>query len=619
MLSCRNDGAVPSRKARERQGRGADGGESGLVAAAQSNKLRAMLRRAVTVLSALALGLSSVVAVAAPASPAPTTRGVVAAAEPRAAAAGQEILREGGSAADAAMAIMLVLTVTEPMSSGIGGGGFLVHHDAKTGAILTIDGRETAPASAGPDRFLDADGRPLPYMRAVPGGYSVGVPGNIALMAEAHARWGRLPWAKLFEPAIRLAEQGYTLLPDNQPGPYAVQGTLAFRLKQAEKLWADFPEARAIYWKDGRPLESGETVRNPALAATLRAIAAKGPDAFYKGEIADEIRAAIAGAKRNPTVMTAADLAGYRAKPRPAICGAYRGYRICGMGPPSSGAITDLMMLGMLERFDLKALGKDSPVAWHLIGEAMRLAYADRDAWLGDTDFVAAPVAGLLDPAYLAERSKLIAPDRTLGEYRPGTPPGAGPLAATPAPAEQGTTHFVAVDAWGNIASMTSTVEGPFGSSLVAGGFFLNNELTDFNEQPREDGRLVPNHVQPGKRPLSSMAPTIVYGPDGRPVMALGSAGGRTIIMHSLKALIGTIDWGLPAADAIALPNLFFRGPALIVERNSPLEPMIPALARLGETAVAGDIPSKLTILLRTPGGWTGAADPRSPGVALGW
>jgi len=568
-----------------------------------------MLHRAIALFSALSLLLTPIAAQAG---------GIVVAAEPRAAAAGQEILREGGSAADAAMAVMLALTVTEPMSSGIGGGGFLLHHDARTGKILTIDGREAAPASAGPDRFLGPDGKPLPYMQTVPGGYSVGIPGNIALMAETHRRWGKLKWARLFVPAIRLAEEGYTLLPDNPAGPYTVQRTLAFRLQQAQKLWADFPEARAIYWKGGRPLEAGERVTNPALAATLREIAAKGPDAFYKGAIAKKISATIAASKRNPTSMTAADLAGYRARPRDAICGAYRGYRICGMGPPSSGAITDLMILGMLERFDLKALGKDSPVAWHLIGEAMRLAYADRDAWLGDTDFVQAPVAGLLDPAYLAERSKLISPDRTLGEYRPGTPPGAGPLAMGAAPAEQGTTHFVAIDDRGDIVSMTSTIEGPFGSSLVTGGFFLNNELTDFNKQPRDAaGRLVPNHVQPGKRPLSSMSPTIVYGPDGKPAMALGSAGGRTIIMHSLKALVGTIDWGLSGADAIALPNIFFNGPALTVEKNSPLEAMIPELAKLGETVTAGDLPSKLTILQRTSHGWVGAADPRSPGVAL--
>ncbi len=543
--------------------------------------------------------------------------GVVVAAEPRAAAAGQEILRQGGSAADAAMAMMLALTVTEPMSSGIGGGGFLIHHDAKTRELLTIDGRETAPASAGPDRFLDAEGKPLPYLKAVPGGYSVGIPGNIALMAETHRRWGKLKWAKLFEPAIRLADEGFTLLPDNKPGPYAVQGTLAFRIRQFEKIWADFPEARAIYFKDGRPMVAGETVRNPALAATLREIAAKGADAFYKGEIARKISAAIATSKLNPTTMTAKDLAGYRAKPREAVCGTYRRYEICGMGPPSSGAITDLMILGMLERFDLHALGKDSPVAWHLIGEAMRLAYADRDAWLADSDFAEVPVAGLLDPAYLAERSRMISPDRTLGEYKPGVPPGAPKLAMTPPPEEQGTTHFVAVDERGNVATMTSTVEGPFGSSLIAGGFFLNNELTDFNEQPRENGRLVPNHVQPGKRPLSSMAPTIVYGKDGKPWLAFGSAGGKTIIMHSLKAMIGTIDWGLSAKDAIALPNIYFRGTALTVERNSYLEAMIPELVKLGETVSPGDITSKLTIIERTPGGWVGAADPRSPGVAL--
>ena len=543
--------------------------------------------------------------------------GVVAAAEPRAAAVGQEILRQGGSAADAAMAMMVALTVVEPMSSGIGGGGFLVYHDAKTSKALAIDGRETAPASAGPDRFLDAEGKPLPYMKAVPGGYSVGIPGNIALMAETHRRWGKLPWAKLFAPAIRLAEAGYTLLPDNKPGPYAVQPTLAMRLKQFEAIWADFPEARAIYFKDGRPMVAGETVRNPALAATLREIARKGPDAFYKGMIAKKISAAIAGSKRNPTRMTAADLAGYRAKPREPVCGAYRGYRICGMGPPASGAITDLMILGMLERFDMAKLGKDSPVAWHLIGEAMRLAYADRDAWLADSDFVQVPVAGLLDPAYLAERSKLISPDRTLGEYKPGSPSGAGALAMTVAPAEQGTTHFVAVDDKGNIATMTSTVEGPFGSSLIAGGFFLNNELTDFNAQPRDKGRLVPNHIQPGKRPLSSMAPTIIYAKDGKPWLAFGSAGGKTIIMHSLKAMVGTIDWGLPGKDAIALGNIYFRGAALVVERNSPLEAMIPDLARLGETVTVGDIASKLTIAERTPQGWVAAADPRAPGVAL--
>ncbi len=568
-----------------------------------------MLHRAIALLALLSVPVQ--------ASAAPPAPGISVAAEPRAAAAGQEILRKGGSAADAAMAIMLALTVVEPQSSGIGGGGFLLHLDGRTGRIGTIDGRETAPASAGPDRFLDAAGKPLPFGKAAPGGYSVGVPGNIALMAETHRRWGKLKWAALFVPAIRLAENGYELLPDRPAGPYASQASLAMRLRQVAPLWKDFPEAQALYWKDGAPVSNGALVKNPALAATLREIAAKGPDAFYKGDIGRKISAAVAQSRLNPTALTAADLAGYRAKPRPPICGPYRGYRICGMGPPSSGAITILMMLKMLERFDIAALGKDSPVAWHLIGEAMRLAYADRDFFLGDTDFVAAPVAGLLDPAYLAERSKLISPDKTLGTYVHGNPPGAPKVAAAATPHEQGTTHFVTVDGRGDMVSMTSTVEGAFGSQLVAGGFFLNNELTDFSLSPAKDGQLVPNRLAPGKRPLSAMSPTMVYGPDGKPWLAVGSAGGRTIIMHALKALVGTIDWKLSGIDAITLPNIFFNGPALIVERDSPLDAMQGDLARLGETVSPGDIPSKLAILKHEPGGWVGAADPRGAGVAL--
>jgi gamma-glutamyltranspeptidase/glutathione hydrolase len=543
--------------------------------------------------------------------------GMVAATDPLAAEAGREMLRSGGSAADAAMAVMLTLSVIEPQSSGIGGGGFLIYHDAKTGEIETIDGRETAPAAARPDRFLDADRRPLPFARASPGGYSVGVPGNIALMAETHKRWGKLKWAALFAPAIRLAEQGFAVRADQPSGPYVVYPWLETQLARKAKIWKDFPEARSIYWKDGAPPKAGTIIRNPAMAATLREIAAKGPDAFYKGGIAAKISAAVEKSPINPTALTAADLSAYEAKGRPATCRTYRGYRICGMGSPSSGAAVILMMLKMLERFDIPAMGKDSPAAWHLIGEAMRLAYADRDAWLGDTDFVDAPFSGLLDPDYLASRSKLISPDRTIGAYEAGNPPGAPKMAAGGVSHEQGTSHFVVADSDGDVASMTSTVEGAFGSQIIAGGFFLNNEMTDFSFVPEEDGHPVPNRVQPGKRPLSSMAPTIVYAPDGKPWLAVGSGGGRTIIMHVLKTLIGTIDWKLSPRDAITLPNIFFRGSALIVERNTSLEEMIPVLARLGETPVAGDLPSRITVIQRVGKKWTGAADPRSPGVAL--
>jgi gamma-glutamyltranspeptidase / glutathione hydrolase len=532
--------------------------------------------------------------------------GIVSAANPLAAEAGREILRAGGSATDAAMAVMLALTVVEPQSSGIGGGGLLLHNDGKTGQIATIDGRETAPANAGSGRFLNPDGTPMAFMQAVPGGLSVGAPGNIALMARAHAKWGRLPWARLFDPAIRLAEQGYVVTP-----------VLAQRLAMIAPVWQDFPDARALYWQDGRPRQAGERVVNPALGKTFRRIAAEGPDAFYRGETGREISAAVANAPRNATALTMTDLASYKAIDRAAVCAPYRVWRICGMGPPSSGATTILGMLGMLERFDLKRLGKDSPVAWHLIGEAMILAYADRDTYLGDADFGPVPLKGLLDKSYLRARSRLISADHARADYPAGKPPGAVATASTPAPDEHGTTHFVVRDGDGDIVSMTSTVEGPFGSQLIAGGMFLNNELTDFNFVPEKDGRPVPNRVQAGKRPLSSMSPTIVYDAKGRVVLALGSAGGKRIIMHVAKTLIGVLDWGLDARSAIALPNIFFRDKALLVEKGSALEAIAPALTRLGHVVSPADLDSKVNAVERTKSGWRGAADPRSEGVAL--
>lgn len=531
--------------------------------------------------------------------------GVVSSADPRATAAGQEILREGGSAADAAMAMMLALTVVEPQSSGIGGGGFIVYHDARTGKAATIDGREKAPASASPDLFM-RDGKPMGFMQAFPGGISTGVPGNMRLMARTHERWGKLPWAKLFEPAIRLAEG------------FEINATLARTLQQMAPLWKDFPDAQALYWQDGRPKTAGMIQRNPALAALLRKVAADGPDAFYTGAQAQAIVDAVARTTRNPTTLAPSDLAAYRAIDRDAVCAPYRQYRVCGMGPPSSGATTVLQMLGLIERFDMKALGPNNPVSWHLIGEAMQLAYADREKWLGDKDFVDVPVAGLIDRAYLARRSAMISPARSLARYEAGTPPGARPRTAGISSEVPGTTHFVAADGAGNVASMTSTIEGPFGSQLVANGFFLNNELTDFTFTPVKDGAPVANAPAAGKRPLSSMSPTIVYDKRGRVIFAVGSAGGKRIIMHVMKALVGKLDWGLSAADAIALPNIYFGGTALLVEKGTKLDAMQGKLAALGQTVVATDLGSKLNAIERTPSGWRGAADPRSPGNALG-
>ena len=532
--------------------------------------------------------------------------GVVSSAHPDATAAGQEILRAGGSAADAAMAMMLALTVVEPQSSGIGGGGLILYHDARTGKLATVDGREKAPASSRPDRFLGPDGKPLPFLSAFPGGLSVGVPGNIRLMERVHARWGKLPWARLFEPAIRLAEQGYT-----------VSRPMAAGLRMVAPLDANFPGLQALYWSAGQPKAAGTIEKNPALAATLRRIAKGGAAAFYSGETGRAITDAVAGASHNPSQLTAADLAAYRAVDRPPVCRTYRAYKVCGMGPPSSGATTILQMLGMLERFDLAKLGPDSATSWHLIAEAMFLAYADREKWLGDSDFVDVPVKGLLDPAYVASRSALISATASLPKYEAGTPPGAKARTAGISSEVPATTHFVAVDGAGNVASMTSTVEGPFGSQLVTQGFVLNNELTDFTFAPVKDGAPVANAVAPGKRPLSSMSPTIVYGPDGKVVLAVGSAGGKRIIMHVMKSLVGVLDWHLPAQQALALPNIYMGGDAVLVEQGTRLAAMQNELARLGRTVVSSDLPSKLNAVERTPTGWHGVADPRTGGEAL--
>jgi gamma-glutamyltranspeptidase / glutathione hydrolase len=531
--------------------------------------------------------------------------GVVSSADPRATAAGQEMLRAGGSAADAAMAMMLALTVVEPQSSGIGGGGFILYHDAKTGKLATINGREKAPASAKPDQFMTG-GKPTPYMQAFPGGLSTGVPGNIRLMARTHERWGKLPWAKLFDPAIRLAEG------------FEINRTLAGALRQLAPIWKDFPAAQALYWQDGKPKTAGMIQRNPALAALLRKVAAGGADAFYTGAEGQALVDAVAGSTLNPTAMTMADLAAYKTQDRDPVCASYRQFKVCGMGPPSSGATTILQMLGTIERFDMKKLGKDSPVAWHVIAEAMQLAYADREKYLGDPDFVSVPVAGLIDRRYLKSRSALISLNGSLPKYEAGTPPGAQPRTAGIASEVPATTHFVAADSAGNVASMTSTIEGPFGSQLVANGYFLNNELTDFTFAPIKNGGPVANAVAPGKRPLSSMSPTVVYDKKGRVVLAVGSAGGKRIIMHVMKSLVGYMDWGLSAQDAIALPNIYFSGPALLVEKDTKLGAMQSELSALGQMVVVGDLGSKLNAVERTPtGGWRGAADPRSPGNAL--
>jgi len=536
-----------------------------------------------------------------------STNATVSAADPRAAEAGQEILRKGGSATDAAIAMMLTLNVVEPHNSGIGGGGFLMHHDGRTGVLDSIDGRETAPAAARPDRFMGPDGQPLSFRDAWPGGYSVGVPGNLRLAWDAHRKWGKLPWADLFQPAIRYAEQGYE-----------VRQRLDTAMKAVAPIWADFPEIQKYFWVDGQPAPMGTVLKNPPLAALFRRIAAEGPDAFYRGDTAKAIARTVTDAPKNPVPLTEADLASYQAKPRKPVCGPYRAYTVCGMGPASAGGITVLQVLGMVERFPLGQWGKDDVRSWHVIGEAMQLAYADRNTWLGDPEFVSVPIAGLIDPAYLKQRSAQISMGKALSIYRPGTPPGAQPrTAALPQP-ESGTSHFVAVDRHGDIAAWTSTIESFFGSQLVADGVILNNELTDFSFTPEKNGAPVANRVEPGKRPLSSMSPTIVYDAAGTPVFTVGAAGGKTIIMQVAKALIAHFDWGLSAQDSIALGFEFFDQNGLVLEQGTALEAMKTPLERLGHKVSISRFGLKANAAERKADGhWVGGADPRSPGVSL--
>ncbi len=531
----------------------------------------------------------------------PSMAGNVSAADPRAEAAGLEILRQGGSATDAAIATMLALNVVEPQSSGIGGGGFMVLGTAD-GNVTTFDGREKAPAGAGHDWFLE-DGKVPPFEDSVKSGLSVGVPGNIALAAKAHAEHGRLPWAALFQPAIRLAREGFSM---NQ--------RLVQSLSQTPDRAAWTEKGRALYFgADGKPLPAGSLIKNEELAQTFEAIASGGPSVFYTGPRAEALATTVAAKTPRPRPMTAQDLAAYEAKERPAVCGTYRGYRLCGMGPPTSGGIAILQMLGMLERFDLKALGPQNPVTWHLFLEAQRLAYADRELYLADSDFIAVPVEGLIDPEYLARRSQLIDPAKTLARPQAGVPAGAPTaLADGDEPEEHGTSDFAAVNSSGTMVSYTSTIESAFGSGLMTGGFYLNNELTDFSRSPTVDGRLVANRVEGGKRPRSSMAPMVIWDPQGRPVIAVGAAGGSTIPISTARAIVGMIDFGMTPDEALALPFTMAFGDTILLEKGTWLEAAMPRFRALGHSDFrVGEAPIKVNALRRYPTGWVAGREPR--------
>ncbi len=535
---------------------------------------------------------------------------MVSAANPYAAQAGREILRAGGSAIDAAIATQLVLNLVEPQSSGLGGGAFILYWDQATHELKSFDGRETAPASARPDRFL-VDGQPRPFNEAVRSGLSIGVPGIVRLLELVHQRYGKLPWARLFEPAIRLAETGFDVSP-----------RLHYLLRW-EGPESFVPAARHYFFTDtGSAWPIGFTLKDPELAATLRRIAAEGARAFYEGPVADAIVKAVATAPIAPGGMTLKDLAAYKAKERAPVCTLYRGYKVCGVGPPSSGGPTVTQTLKLLEPFDL---GKGpaaalQPQALHLIAEAEKLAYADRNRYLGDPDFVTIP-EGLLDPGYLAARRALIDPLKTMEKAEPGVPPGLkqqsyGRDATRERP---GTSQISIIDDDGNALSMTTTIEGAFGSHNWAAGFLLNNELTDFSFRPTDaEGRPVANAVGPGKRPRSSMSPTIVLDPKGNVFAVLGSPGGSSIILYVVKTLIALIDWGMDAQQAADLLNFGSKGHGFEIELASPAVWTALKLKPFGHVIVPELMNSGTHIVVRRGGHLEGGADWRREGVALG-
>ena len=532
-------------------------------------------------------------------------RHMVVAANPFAADAGLQILRAGGSAVDAAIAAQLVLGLVEPQSSGVGGGLFLLHWDATNQSIRSYDGRETAPRAAKALRFVDAAGRPLDRYEAIASGLSVGTPGALRALELAQRRHGRLTWARLFEPAIRLAEAGFPM-----------SRRLHMLLSREGYLSKD-PAARALYYDaDGRAKPIGSPLVNAAYAATLAQIASGGADVFYRGPIASDMVAAVKNHVR-PGDLSMDDLALYAAREREAVCGAYRERRICGMGPPSSGGVTLLQLLGLLERTGFDRAAPGSELAVHIFAEAGRLAYADRLRYLADPDFVPQPVAGLLDPGYLKDRAALIG-ERAMGAATAGRPQGALALADAPDTEIAGTSHVSIVDAEGNAVSMTTTIENQFGSRIMVRGFLLNNEMTDFAFSPEFEGRPAANRVEPGKRPRSSMAPTFVFDREGRLQAVIGSPGGPAIINYVAKTLVGLIDWNLDIQAAIALPNFGAAYGPTYVERGTAYEDLADGLEKRGHTLNFSAQTSGLHGIERHGGAWRGGADPRREGVARG-
>ncbi|TFH91318.1 gamma-glutamyltransferase [Vibrio ouci] len=534
---------------------------------------------------------------------------MVTAANPLATQAGADILAQGGNAIDAMVTTQLMLGLVEPQSSGIGGGAFLVYWDAKNQKLTTYDGRETAPLDATPRLFQDDNGEPLKFYDAVVGGRSVGTPGTVKLMWDTHQKYGQLEWHKLIEPVIEVATKGFEISP-----------RLATLIENDADRLSRFATTKAYFFNpDGSPKTAGTLLKNPQYAETLTAIAKQGAKAFYQGAIADSIIETVQNAAGNPGVLAQKDFDAYSVKQREPVCSAYQSYDICGMGPPSSGALTVGQILAMTEQFDLRGWGANDARSWQVIADASQLAFADRGMYMADEDFVPMPTQGLLDKEYLKQRAQLIKPGKALATVSAGSPPWnyAQRQSMDESIELPSTSHFNVVDKQGNIVSITTTIENAFGSRLMTNGFLLNNELTDFSFRTHKEGKPIANRLEPGKRPRSSMAPTIIMQ-DDKPYMAIGSPGGSRIIGYVAQAIIAHTQWGMDIQQAVNQPHLLNRFGTLDIEQGTKAETLKPELEEMGFKVNVRDLNSGLHAILVQEGQLQGAADPRREGAAIG-
>lgn len=530
---------------------------------------------------------------------------MISAANPYAVKAGGQMLAMGGSAVDAVIATQLVLTLVEPQSSGIGGGNFMLYYDHDTNKMTSFDGRETAPSKADETLFLDQHGKAVKWIDAVVGGRSVGVPGVLKSLAKAHKQYGKLPWAMLFKPAIKVAEEGFIVSP-------RLHQLLA---KELNPGVTKMPVIRDYFFPNGKPLAIGTVKKNPELAALFKQIAEKGIDAFYKGDNADKIVDAVQNSPIAPGTLTKEDLVNYQSKERAPVCINYHDYKVCSMAPPSSGGVAVLQILGLLEHKNLGQYKPDSVQALHYFTQASRIAFADRNVYMGDPDFMSIPVDGLLNKEYLAKRAKLIT-EKDI-KATPGTPPGALAYAKDDAYELPCTSHISIVDAQGNAVSMTTSIEMAFGSTVMVNGFILNNQLTDFALSPERNGKPVANRVEAGKRPRSSMSPVMVFNKDGSLRLLVGSPGGSRIIDYVAKTVIGVLDWNLNAQEAIALPNITNRNDYTSLEKGTELAKHADEFRARGHDVKVIDLNSGAHAVEVKDSTLFGAADPRREGIAL--